>query len=544
MEKILTAKIDGRNMEDDFEIIDAILEARGIEDVGAFLRPSPDDMIPFEQMKGLEDAYQMIDDAIVLGEKFAVHEDIDADGADGGAILTKYLKARGADVVTYINQGKRHGLSEFDLSLLDDVDVLIVVDSIDNDPEVYRKILATNTKLCVVDHHIISPELLEANLPFVLVSSANGYPNSELSGAGCALKLVQYCDYMNLENYVDDLGLWMYAAIGICADMCSMRSPENRYIVWRGLSYFNHPLVKKMVGNYLFDSTSISFSIAPLVNAAMRTNNNETAKQLFLTDDEDEIAELVNKMKGYREFQNKVVDELMEDLMVQAESQMDGRCMFFMLPDEIDAEVSGLLGNKILSIVQRPLCILRNVVETDDNGEVIKHELAGSMRACGVTSFKEYIEKTGYGWVAGHENAAGVGFDINEFEDFKVAIEEALKDVEFSTTVIADIELSPSQINENLVKQLAALSRISGKDFPAIKVLVRTDDYEVTTFSTKKHLKVIDESGLLIVKWNTSEWQTMKNDKELVAVGVLSAPCYGRVKYLQLTIDEYTQQND
>lgn len=544
MIKQLSAKIDGREMEDDLEIIDAILEERGIEDLDSFLHPTDEDLIPFEKMKGLNEAYQMIDDAITIGERFLIHEDIDADGVDGGTIITKYLQARGADVVTVMNQGKKHGVAEFDLSLLNDIDVMIVVDSIDNDPEVYRKILETNTKLCVVDHHLISSELLEANLPFVLVSSANDYPNSELSGSGVALKLVQYFDYMNLESYVDDLGLWLYAAIGICADMCSMKSLENRYIVYKGLSYYNHPLVKKMVGNYLFDSTSIAFSIAPLVNAAMRTNNNETAKRLFLTDDEDEINELVNQMKSYKEFQNTIVDNLMEDLMVQAESQMDKKCMFFMLPDEIDAEVSGLIANKMMSIVQRPLCVLRNIIETDENGEVVKHEVLGSMRACGVTSFKEYIEQTGYGWVAGHENAAGVGFDINEFEDFKVAIEDALKDVEFSTTVIADIELSPSQINDNLVKQLSALSRISGKDFPAIKVLVRTDNYEVSTFSTKKHLKVIDESGLLIVKWNCMDWQTMKNDKELVAVGTLSAPKYGKVKYIQLTVDEYTKQND
>lgn len=544
MKKTLKAKIDGREMEDNLEIIDAILEERGIDNLDAFLHPTEDDLVPFEKMKGLNEAYQMIDDAIAMGEKFLIHEDIDADGVDGGTIITKYLQARGADVVTVMNQGKKHGVAEFDLSLLNDIDIMIIIDSIDNNPEVYRKILETNTKLCVVDHHLISSELLEANLPFVLVSSANDYPNSELSGSGCALKLAQYCDYMNLESYVDDLGLWLYAAIGICADMCSMKSLENRYIVYRGLSYYNHPLVKKMVGNYLFDSTSIAFSIAPLVNAAMRTNNNETAKRLFLTDDEDEINELVNQMKSYKEFQNTIVDDLMEGLMVQAESQMDKKCMFFMLPDEIDAEVSGLIANKMMSIVQRPLCVLRNIIETDKNGEVIKHEVSGSMRACGVASFKEYIEQTGYGWVAGHENAAGVGFDINEFEDFKVAIEDALKDVEFSTTVIADIELSPSQINDNLVKQLSALSRISGKDFPAIKVLVRTDNYEVSTFSTKKHLKVIDKSGLLIVKWNCMDWQTMKNDKELVAVGTLSTPKYGKVKYIQLTVDEYTKQND
>lgn len=543
MIKQLTAKIDGRKMSD-AEIIDAILESRGIEDIGSFLKPSEDALIPFEEMEGLEEAYQMIEDAITMGEKFCVHHDIDSDGASGGAIITRYLRARGADVKCVINKGKKHGVSDFDLSLLDDIDVLIVVDSIDNDPEVYKRIVSTNTRLCVIDHHIIEKELLVANIPFVLVSSANNYPNSELSGAGVALKLVQYCDYMNLENYVDDLGLWLYGAIGVISDMCSMRSNENRYIAYRGLSYFNNPMVKKMVGGYLFDSTSIAFSISPLINAAMRTGNNETAMRVFHTDDVGEIAELVNQMKDYKEIQNKVVDELMEDLMVQAESQMDRKCMFFILPDNIDAEVSGLLGNKILSIVQRPLCILRNVITTNDNGEVIKHELSGSMRACGVNSFKEYIEKVGYGWVAGHENAAGVGFDINEFEAFKVAIEDALKDVEFSTTVVADIELEPSQINEGLVKQLAALSRISGKDFPAIKVLVRTDNYEVNTFSNKKHLKIIDESGLLVVKWNTTEWKTMKNDKQLVAVGTLSAPRYGRVNYLQLTVDEYTQQNN
>ena len=40
------------------------------------------------------------------------------------------------------------------------------------------------------------------------------------------------------------------------------------------------------------------------------------------------------------------------------------------------------------------------------------------------------------------------------------------------------------------------------------------------------------------------DWQIMKNDKELVAVGTLSTPKYGKVKYIQLTVDEYTQQND
>jgi hypothetical protein len=92
MIKELTARIDGRQMEDDFEIIEAILDSRGITDIGDFLKPTEDDMIPFEELKGLDEAYQIIDDAITMGEKFLVLADVDADGCCSNAIITRYLR--------------------------------------------------------------------------------------------------------------------------------------------------------------------------------------------------------------------------------------------------------------------------------------------------------------------------------------------------------------------------------------------------------------------------------------------------------------------
>lgn len=532
MEKILTARIDGRNMEDDFEIIDAILEARGIEDVGAFLKPSEDDMVPFDKMHGLHDAYQLIADAVAMGDKFLVLADVDADGCSSNAIITRYLRKCGAEVECIINDGKKHGVDDFDLNLLDGIDVMIIVDSLNNEPTVYKRILDTGVKLVVFDHHLPEQRLFDANLDFVLVSSANDYPNEHLSGAGVCLKFVQYCDYQNLTDYSDDL--WVYAAIGLIADMSDMSIPENRYIAYRGLAQFRNPMVQKMVGNYMFDSQSVSFSIAPLINAAMRMHQNEKAMDVFLAEDEYEIDELVKDLKVCKESQNEVVSGLIDELLKQGEAQLDRKCMFFMLENELEAEITGLVANRLLSEFQRPLFVLR----------LKDGQYAGSMRAVGVESMLEISNSTGLCVCQGHPLASGAFIKEDEFEQFKEVIEDRLKDVEFSIKIEADIELAPSQINENLVKQLTAINRISGTGFPAIKVLVRTDDYDVTTFSTKKHLKVIDESGLLIVKWNCLDYQTMKNDKEFVAVGTLSAPCYGRVKYLQLTIDEYTQQND
>ena len=517
MEKVLTAKIDGREMEDDFEIIDAILDSRGIEDVTAFLKPSIDDMIPFDEMKGLEEAYQIIDDAIVMGEKFLVLADVDADGCCSNAIITRYLRRCGADVECIINDGKEHGAENLDLSLLADIDVMIIVDSLNNDPEVYKRILDTNTKLIVFDHHLPEQRLFDANLDFVLVTSAKDYPNEHLSGAGVCLKYALYADEMNLTNYADDL--WVYGAIGIIADMSDMSIPENRYIAYRGLAQFKNPMVQKMVGNYIFDSQSVSFSIGPLVNAAMRMHENEKAMNVFLAEDLDEIDELVKDLKDCRERQNEAIAEMLDDLLEQGEAQLDRKCMFFILNNDTDAEVTGLIGNKLIAMYQRPLFILR----------LKDGQYAGSMRSIGTENFLEMANETNLCVCQGHPNAAGAFINEDEFEQFKEVIEE---------------ELNPKQINENLIKQFTALNKISGTGCPPIKVLVRTDDYEVSTFSTKKHLKVIDKSGLLVVKWNCMDWQTMDNNGEIVAVGTLAVQFYGRNKFLQLTVDDYTQQND
>lgn len=531
MKKELRAKIDGRGMSDT-EIIDSILESRQIDDVASFLKPTIDDLIPFEKMQGLEEAHRIIDDAITMNEKFLVLADVDVDGVTSNAIITRYLRQCGAEVECIINDGKEHGAEHFDLSLLDDIGVMIIVDSINNNPEVYKRILDTGVKLVVFDHHLPEQRLFDSNLDFVLVSSATDYPNDQLSGAGVCLKYVLYADYMNLTNYSDDL--WVYAAIGLIADMSSMAVPENRYIVYRGLAQFKNPLVQNMVGNYCFDSQSISFSIGPLVNAAMRMSENEKAMNVFLSDDLDEIDRLVKDLRLCKENQNKVVDSLLDGLLKQGESQLDKKCMFFILENDIEAEITGLLGNRLLALYQRPLFILRL---RDD-------QYCGSMRAVGVDNFLEMSNETNLCVCSGHPLAAGAFIKVVDFDEFKVAIEEKLKDVEFSVNVEADIEIEASQVNENLIKQLNAINRISGSGFASVKVLIRTNDYEVSTFSSKKHLKIIDnKSGVIIVKWNTDVWQTMKNDKPLVAVGVLANPFYGRNKFLQLTVDEYTQQN-
>lgn len=527
MKKVLKAKYDCRGM-DNGEIIETILEDRKIEDIKEFLHPDENSLIPFEKLKNIDKAYEIIEDGIAMGQKFCVVWDEDQDGHAAGAIMTKYLQRAGADVSYFVHDKKEHGVENFDLSLLRDIDIVIIVDSLNNDPNVYKRITDCGCSLIVMDHHIPSSELLNSSVPFVLVSSAVDYSNKQLSGAGVVLKCCLYFDEMNLTDYADDL--WWYGAVGIVADVCSLAEPENRYIISKGLNQYQNPIVKKMIGTYQFNTEAIQFSIAPLVNAAIRTRHNDLSAQMFLAEDEDEIAEIYPKLKACREEQNDIVNGMLPDLMKQGEEQLDKKFMVFFI-DEADADITGLVGNRLLSEFQRPLVVVR------DYGDAI----AGSMRAIGVPDFMAMVNDTGLARCDGHESAAGFTCDKDKFEQFKNVIEDELSDIEFGIDVEADIEITAEQVNEQLVKQLNAFNRISGKDFPAVTVLIRTDNYEVSTFSTKKHLKVIDNSGVILVKWNDPSWKTMDNNGEFIGVGTLAAPYYGRNKFLQLTMNDYVK---
>lgn len=528
MKKKWNVKIDGRNL-DSTEIIDTLLESRGINDVTEFLHPSEDDVLPLEKLRNIDKAAQVILDGVDdIDTVFLVYYDTDSDGCTAGSIATRYLEHLGANVFTYINEKKDHGIKNFDTDLLNNVDIVWIVDSIQDSIEPYKRFLDKNVQIVITDHHLIKDELRKEmeDLGIILVSSAVDYENPALSGSGVTWKLCQYIDYMNLDDYSDKM--IDLAAVGLIADMSDMMSKENRAICDKAFKSLHNLGIKKINGGYAFVSRNVSFGIAPKINAANRVNHNDLAMNVFLSDDENEIAEIIKGLNDCREEQNKIVAEIMPKLEEQAQEQLENKCMFFFIPDDTEASVSGLIGNKLLEKYNRPLLVLKKY----------GNEFSGSMRAIGVTSFKEYCDNTGIGWCSGHENAAGIGIPIIQFEEFKTAILKELADVEFVCETTADIQLDAKQITDNLIKDLNSLNRISGTGFEPIMVMIETDDYEVGNMSKGKHLKIIDNNtGMIFVKWNyNGSWNFNGTFK---AIGTIEKAHYGRYDYKQLTIQDW-----
>ena len=546
MEKKWVVKHDCRGMETS-EIIDTILADRGVEDVTALLYPTEECLVPFEKMRNIERAAKIIMDNIENDGSFFVHFDTDTDGISAGSIAVRWLKNHTDRVEYGINQGKDHGIAKLDLSLLDGVDVLWIVDSIETQMFPYEKALEAGVKhIIITDHHLVSKSMqkqMERTGKITLVSSAVDYPNPALSGSATTWKLCAYCDWIELDDYSDDLV--DLASTGLIADMVGVGvdSLENRYICYKGFNNQVNPALKKINGSYEFNSQAVSFGIAPLVNASNRMNENEKAVELFLSEDSKEIARLVNDLKSCKEYQNLEIADVMPELEAQAESQMDKKVMFFFL--ETNAEVKGLIGNKLLEKYQRPVLVLSNRITTDEEtGEVTKLEYVGSARAVGVKNFKEYMDNTGMCGTGGHENACGVWLDAEVLEDFQNALEDALKDVEFVQETTVDIQINQEQITDDLIRQLKMLNRISGQGWPQISVMVSgITDYEVGSMSGGKHLKLIaDEGKLLYIKWNCSP-DSNTFDGPVSVIGTLDKGYFGRTYYRQLIMNDFKLDN-
>lgn len=542
MEKKWVVKHDCRGLETS-EIVDVILADRGVEDITALLYPDDECLIPFEKMKNIDRASEVILNGIEENKRFLVYGDVDVDGCTANAAAVRWLKKRGARVDCCINQGKEHGIANANPSLFAGVDILWIVDSIETQMYPYEAaFMAGVKKIIITDHHLVSKSMLrkmEHNKDIVLVSSAVDYPNPALSGSATTWKLCAYCDWLELEDYSDDL--IDLAACGLIADMCDVgvESPENRYICSRGFNNQNNPGIKKINGSYDFNSQAVSFGIAPLINAANRMNENEKAMNLFLSDNTKEISKLVNELKSCKESQNLEIADVMPELEDQAESQMDKKVMFFFI--DTNAEVKGLIGNKLLEKYQRPVIVLSKRIDVDEEtGEVIKFEYFGSARAMGVKNFKEYVDNTGLVGSGGHENAFGLWFNVEDLDAFQTALETALKNVEFVQETTIDIQINQDQITNDLIRQLKMLNRISGQGWPQISVMVSgITDYDVGAMSGGKHLKLIaDEGKLLYIKWNFSgDWKQFNGP--VSAIGTLDSGFFGRTYYRQLIMSDF-----
>ncbi len=513
------------------DVFEKIMEQRGITDIGHFLNPREEDLLPLDSLYGIEEAAERIEKAIYNGEKIAILFDTDTDGVCSGTIITRYLNnlIPVENIFTYIDSGKMHGLIGQDLEKFYDKDLLIVVDSLDKDESCYKDLAEHKVDVVILDHHAIKEEIPYDNYS-ILVSSQRRYENTQLSGAGVTWKFCKYLDEYLGKDYADELV--DLAACGLVADMMDMSVMENRYIVYKGLEKIHNPAIKKIIGSFDFNSTAISFSISPIINASNRINKNEIAMKAFLEDDNKTLLKYMKELKKCRELQNEEVEGILPGAIASCEKQIDKKMMVVFVSTSYG--ISGLLGNKLLEKYQRPLLILK------DCGDTYK----GSMRATGVDDFRKICNDSGLAKADGHELASGFEIKKENLNAFIEYVEKELPELNKNVISDVDVQLDISDVTRKMVDLIKKIDYVSGTNFPSVRVYIdNIDEYEVGNMSSYKHLTVKPNDYLLIIKWNFNgsfeemEEHSMMND-ELHIVCSLDSGFLGRKFVLKAVCDE------
>ncbi|MEE1299352.1 MAG: DHH family phosphoesterase, partial [Acutalibacteraceae bacterium] len=259
----------------------------------------------------MDKAVERINEAIFDGERICVYGDYDCDGVTSTTILYSYLEAQGADVTYMLPERERdgYGLSNqvVDRIAATGTKLIITVDNGISSVEEAKYIKEKGMELVVTDHHLEGDELPDCVAVVDPHRNDKDCPFEDYAGCGVALKLccaMEGSDEEVMQEFAD------IAALGTVADMVPLVG-ENRKIVLYGLKLLNtyrKPgieaiLEKAGLSEKTLDSTSISFGIAPRINAAGRMGTAERALDLLLADDPysaSEMAEEVNVMNSQR----------------------------------------------------------------------------------------------------------------------------------------------------------------------------------------------------------------------------------------------------
>ncbi len=294
------------------ELLLGILAGRGIQtvaEVEAYLGPAEAGL---HDPAGLPDAERLLSRLMAArdrNESVLVFGDFDADGLTGLAILVRALRHFGLASEPYVPSrvDEGHGLSSRAVSRAAEAGhrLIMTVDTGSSSVTEVDEANRLGIDVLITDHHRVPDQPPAA---YALVNPHrpdSTYPDDRLAGSGVAFKLAQLI-LADLPGGPDDaLGLAELAAIGTVADVAPILG-ENRTIARLGLARLRtSPLVglaallaRAGQSPASADLETVSFVIAPRLNAAGRVGSAADAAALLLTDDPLEATELADRLEA------------------------------------------------------------------------------------------------------------------------------------------------------------------------------------------------------------------------------------------------------
>ena len=470
------------------------------ENLDKFLKPTRNDFHDPFLMPDMKIAVERILKAIENKEKIIIYGDYDADGITSITVLKSFFKDIGVDVFSYIPNRleEGYGLNKPAVKKIvdDKYNLMITVDcGISAIEEIdYANSLGIET--IVTDHHEVGEKLPNALAIVDAKRKDNMYPCRDLAGVGVVFKLIQALSIkLNLkeESYLKYLDI---VCIGTISDIVPLVD-ENRVIAKLGLMLVNQTKnlgLKSLLmssGYKKIDSTTISFGVAPRINACGRMGHAEEALKLFLSNNINEVQELTKKLNDYNVKRQDIEKRIYEEAVKQIEERnLNKNNTIIVAGENWHHGVIGIVASKITEMYFKPSILLCNEGdESKGSGRSIPgFDLHDALMKC-----LDHIEKFG-----GHSMAIGITIKKSELEQFSQSLENVAKEEhteEIVPIVQIDAKISLSDINKEMVESLNQLEPFGEGNKMPIFVIKNLKIDSIRALTEGKHLKLTLREG-------------------------------------------------
>jgi single-stranded-DNA-specific exonuclease len=405
----------------------ALLVQRGLateEAARSYLRPAIDDLSDPHALAGMAEAVETITAAVRAGASILVHGDYDVDGQCATALLTRTLRAAGADVHPFVphrlRDGYDFGPAGLETARALGASLVITCDCGVTAVETVRAAQAAGIGVVITDHHLPGEELPPA---LAIVDPQRPDDHSDagiLCGTGVAFKLVQALVPalrlpLNLPYHLLDL-----VALATVADVVPLQG-ENRILVKHGLRLLRSsrwPGLRALIeasglaGKEL-RAGHLGFILGPRLNAAGRIGEAGDGLRLLLAEDPGEAALLAGRLEGLNLERQSLDQRILEEALAQVERLGDPEqyAGLVLSADGWHPGVVGIVASRVVERYGRPVFLIAfdGEIGKGSGRSISRFNLHAALLACG-----DLLERYG-----GHQMAAGLTIRRDNLEAFR-----------------------------------------------------------------------------------------------------------------------------
>jgi len=389
--------------------------AASAEDAKRFLHPSETQLLDPYLLPNMEQAAERIRAAIREGEPICVFGDYDADGICSCTMLLKRLRQMGGRAECYIplRRSEGYGLTEKTVRKVAATGARLIV-TVDNGISAFDEIAlcgALGMDVIVTDHHSAGKAVPECVAVVTASRRDSTYPNPNLCGAGVALKLIQA---LTDDAYSDEeLAL---AAVATIADVVPLTG-ENRAIAACGLRYvetvpgFSALLDAAGWKARKTDEQTISYAVAPRLNASGRMSTAMLGVELLTTADADRRAAVAERLNEDNQKRKDEESAILEEAQRRIEAEGESRRAVLLSDESWNPGVIGIVASRLCESLHVPVILFseRDGILTGSGRSIERIDLFDAL-----SRFSGYFMRFG-----GHARAAGVTISAEKFETFR-----------------------------------------------------------------------------------------------------------------------------